>query len=122
MNALGLKRPRQRDERHLVFIRQLPCLSCLRAAPSQAAHVRYGDLSRDKPSAGIGEKPSDRYVVPLCDWCHVTGPEAQHRVGEDRFWSRLGIDPLAVAEALYEASGDVSRGTLIVLRARQRGK
>jgi hypothetical protein len=77
----------RRRTQHLGFIRQLACVACGKAAPSEAAHVRTGTDS------GVALKPSDRYAVPLCTACHAK----QHRIGELRFWSALYIDPLNVA-------------------------
>jgi hypothetical protein len=68
---------------HLAFVRQLPCVACGRAAPSDAAHVRKG------ANGGVGVKPADRYAVPLCNACHAL----QHGVGELSFWAALRIDP-----------------------------
>ena len=76
---------------HLKFIRSLPCLACGKFPPSQAAHIRCGT------DGGIGLKPSDRYVVPLCDACHA----AQHQLGERSFWAAVDIDPLPYASALW---------------------
>jgi hypothetical protein len=99
----------RRRARHLAFIRQLPCVACGKAAPSEAAHVRSGS------DAGAGIKPSDRYSVSLCTSCH----ELQHRFGELRFWSVLRIDPVNVALRLWTVSGDLEAGERIVFRARQ---
>src|SRR6476646_6472490 len=65
----------RRRAQHLAFVRQLSCVACGKAAPSEAAHVRWGT------DAGMGIKPSDRYSVSLCASCH----ELQHRFGELRF-------------------------------------
>src|SRR5262249_31796523 len=94
---------------HLGFIRQLSCVACGKAAPSEAAHVRTGTDS------GVGVKPSDRYAVPLCPACHAK----QHRVGELSFWSALRIDPLNVALRLWTISTDIPAGERAVFRARQ---
>ena len=74
----------RRRMQHLTFARQLSCVACGKAAPSEAAHVRSGS------DAGAGIKPSDRYSVSLCTGCHVL----QHQFGELTFWSVLRIDPL----------------------------
>ncbi len=101
------KRRRRPDPRrapkHLAFIRQLSCVGCHRAAPSQAAHVRIGT------DGGAGLKPSDRHTVPLCLWCH----SSQHR-GERSFWAAQRIDPIEVTNLLWEASGDVEAGERLV--------
>jgi hypothetical protein len=102
----GLRRRGQ----HLVFVRQLPCVACGRAAPSEAAHVRSGS------DGAAGMKPSDRYSVPLCSNCHTL----QHQFGELTFWSTLRIDPLNVAFGLWKVSGDIKAGERIAFRARQR--
>ena len=94
---------------HLAFVRQLPCVVCGKAAPSEAAHVRSGS------DGGTGMKPSDRYSVPLCADCHVL----QHQFGEQRFWSTVRIDPVNVAFRLWTISGDIMAGERTVFRARQ---
>ena len=99
----------RRRAQHLAFVRQLSCVACGKAAPSEAAHVRWGT------DAGMGIKPSDRYSVSLCTSCH----ELQHRFGELRFWSVLRIDPLSVALRLWTVSGDLEAGERTVFRARQ---
>lgn len=50
----------------------------------------------------MGEKASDRWVVPLCREHH----DQQHRIGELAFWSFYKIDSFALALALHHASGD----------------
>ena len=95
---------------HLAFVRQLSCVACGKAAPSEAAHVRTGT------DGGVGLKPGDRYAVPLCSTCHGK----QHQVGELTFWSALRIDPVNVALRLWTVSADVEAGERTVFRARQR--
>ncbi len=99
--------------KHEAFIRHLPCVACGSLAPSECAHVRTGT------DGGAGLKPSSRYTVPLCPWCHRLGEGAQHIVGELSFWAGLGIDPLNVALRLWTVSGDQMAGERIVFRARQ---
>jgi len=95
--------------KHLAFVRQLPCVACGKAAPSDAAHERTGT------DGGVGVKPSDRYAVPLCSVCHAK----QHRLGELTFWSALRIDPLNVALRLWTVPADIEAGERTVFRARQ---
>jgi len=99
----------RRRVQHLAFVRQLPCVACGKAAPSEAAHVRTGT------DGGVGVKPGDRYAVPLCAACHAK----QHRLGELTFWSALRIDPLNVALRLWTVSADINAGERTVFRARQ---
>ena len=94
---------------HLAFVRQLPCVACGKAAPSDATHVRTGT------DGGVGIKPGDHYAVPLCAACHAK----QHRIGELIFWSALRIDPLNVALRLWTVSADIKAGERTVFRARQ---
>lgn len=118
MKRTSMKRKRvKRDEAHLSFVRQLPCLSCL-GEPVEAAHVRFSDASRGKVNPGMGRK-DDRYVVPLCVQCHRTGPDAQHNGSERAFWERRGIDVLSICAALREVSGNVEAGWRIVRTARE---
>ena len=98
-----------RRAQHLGFVRQLSCVACGKAAPSEAAHLRTGTDS------GVGMRPGDRYAVPLCTACH----EKQHRIGELTFWSGLRIDPLNVALRLWTVSADLAAGERTVFRARQ---
>src|SRR5947209_4288206 len=108
--AGGKPKPNHRRRtQHLAFVRQLPCVVCGKAAPSDAAHVRSGS------DGGAGIKPSDRYSVSLCTYCHAL----QHQFGELAFWSTVRIDPLNVAFRLWTVSGDIKAGERIVFRARQ---
>ena len=99
----------RRRAQHSAFVRQLPCVACGKAAPSEAAHVRTGT------DGGVGMKPGDRYALPLCASCHAK----QHRIGELTFWSALRIDPLNVALRLWTVSADVKAGKRTVFRALQ---
>jgi len=99
----------RRRQQHLAFVRQLPCVACGKAAPSEAAHVRTGS------DGGVGVKPGDCYAIPLCTACHAR----QHRIGELTFWSALRIDPVNVALRLWTVSADIQAGERTVFRARQ---
>ena len=72
---MNLKTPKFRSEKHLKFVRSLPCMVCA-CMPSQAAHIRMFT------DGGTSLKPSDHYTVPLCHKCH----QEQHRIGELAFW------------------------------------
>ena len=99
----------RRRSQHLAFIRQLPCVVCGTAPPSEAAHVRSG------ADGGAGMKPAGRYCISLCSDCHAL----QHQFGEQTFWSTVRIDPLNVAFRLWTVSGDIKAGERIAFRARQ---
>jgi len=106
----GKKRPRKEDRSHLDYIRSLPCLVTGVESGIEAAHVRYGDQAYGKRETGAGEKPDDRWCVPLQKFMH----DDQHAHGERDWWIAKGIDPLAVACALWGASGDEEAGRLII--------
>ena len=108
------KRPRVKEGSHLAFIRSLPCLACGRPGPSEAAHIRMGDPRFAKRPTGGGEKPSDRWVTPLCSECHRTGPDAQHSRNEREWWASRGIDAIVVAAALHAETGDHEAAAVIL--------
>ena len=64
------KRPRQHANKHLEWIRTLPCIVTGRRDGIQAAHIRYADPRYAKRAVGTGEKPDDKWTVPL----HVADP------------------------------------------------
>jgi hypothetical protein len=96
------RRPRFHNEAHLSFIRSLPCASCRDDTATEAAHLRSGNLEYGKRHTGLGQKPDDVFVLPLCGDCH----RAQHSANEINFWANLGIDPFRLALSLFAASGD----------------
>jgi len=96
------------DINHIARIKQLPCISCGAHPPTEAAHVRI--------HAGMGMRPDDNLVLPLCDVCHRTGPGAEHNVGgSKKFYSELGIDPVALAAELYDET-DLSKMRVIAFK------
>ncbi len=72
-----------------------------------------GNLRYGKSSTGGGEKPSDKYVVPLCHRHHNEGPESQHATNEAHWWRGKNIDPILVSALLFQVSGDQEAGVLI---------
>ena len=103
------RRARQKDGKHLDFVRSLPCLICGNNIETEAAHVRMADLSVAKPMTGIAIKPDDKYVVPLCGHHH----RSQHMMDERAWWGSR--DPVKIALALYAVSGDHAAGEQIVM-------
>lgn len=103
--------PRKHDEKHLSFLRSLPCLVCLDNTATEACHIRYSDSRAAKVNPGVGQKPHDFWCVPLCGRHH----REQHAVGnEAAFWDQALIDPLFVAMALYLNTGDTEAGETII--------
>ena len=112
----GQRQPRERDNKHLAFIRRLPCASCGIAGPCDAAHLRAGDITIGKRHTGKAEKPSDRWTTPLCRDCHTK----QHSGAELAFWHALGIDPFELCQALYAVSGDTTAAETTLRSAHHR--
>ena len=62
----GFPKPtRYRDKKHLDYVRFLPCTKCGRPGPSDPHHVSFIE------GTGVGTKPSDMFVIPLCHPCHM---------------------------------------------------
>lgn len=102
---------RIKSESHLAFVRTLPCVVCGNPHETEAAHVRYADPRAAKKITGMGTKPDDAFVIPLCSDEH----REQHEVGEKLFWKQHApIDPVFVALALHRVSGDYEAGMQIV--------
>ena len=111
---MRLKRAREHNERHLDFIRELPCAVCAAQFATEAAHLRAGNLKFGKLPAGMQEKPSDKWTLPLCSACH----RDQHDVNEERFWKARGINPWVLAMSLYNCSGDYELAATVLERSR----
>lgn len=103
-----------KNEKHRMFIRNLPCLICGENISTEAAHIRYADRTAGKRQTGLGERSDDCFILPLCGNHH----RAQHTTNEKRWWSDMGMDPIRIALALWRASGDYERG-LDIIKANQ---
>jgi hypothetical protein len=108
------------DPDYLKLVRQCPCLHC-GMEPSEPAHVRMASAAFGKAS-GLGKKPADKWVLPLCSDDHRLARHAQHNRGEHLFWDEIGINPLICAERLYAQRGDlVAMRAVIFMTIAQRG-
>lgn len=107
------RRPRLKNERHLDFIRSLPCLICKDETSTEACHVRMTDPSIGKLNSGLGQKPHDYFTVPMCGKHH----RRQHLQNEQNWWAAHNIDPVKVALMLFAVSGDHQEGERIVRAA-----
>jgi hypothetical protein len=101
MSGLRQRQPRVRCDAFLAFVRSKACCACGAPPRSQAAHVRMGSRAHRKRGTGIGEKPDDRWSVPLCAGCHVDDVGALHNLGEEMFWAAHRVDPFEMAESLW---------------------
>jgi hypothetical protein len=95
---LRQREPRQRDNRHLDFIRSQPCCIC-GGINTEAAHIRTASPAHGKRYTGMAEKPSDKWTVPLCNKHHTE----QHSMNEMKFWAMHGIDPFMLAIRLKDS-------------------
>lgn len=96
------RRSRERDDKHLAFIRSLKCCICGEPGPDPA-HIRAASAVHGKREVGGAEKPSDKWTTPLCRKHH----DEQHASGNElAWWEQKGIDPFGLALSLYAASGD----------------
>ena len=88
----ALPEPRRiRDRDHLKFVAGRACLICGRR-PADTHHLRFAQ------SRALGRKVSDEFVVPLCRGHH----REIHRHGDEAaWWAKVGVEPLAVAIALW---------------------
>jgi hypothetical protein len=103
--TLMQRQPRVEDPAYLAYVRTLPCLICGRG-PSDPAHIRAAAPHYGKRYTGKGEKPDDKWVLPLCRRHH----DAQHRESELGWWAGMGlVDPFAVAVALYASRPGADR-------------
>src|SRR5262249_28421708 len=95
ISTLGIAKPRRyRNKEHLRYVARQACLICGRQ-PSDPHHLRYA-----QPRA-LGRKASDEFTVPLCRVHH----REVHRVGnEQTWWEAAGIDPLSIAQTLWNRS------------------
>lgn len=107
-SVLTLNEPRRyRNRAHLEFVASQPCLLCERR-PSDAHHLRFS-----QPSA-LGRRVSDEFTVPLCRSHH----RSLHRRGnEPEWWKENGIDPVGVAQKLWERTrlGNMSANCAVPL-------
>src|SRR5262245_52943668 len=91
-STLAIAKPRRyRNKDHLRYVARQACLICGRQ-PSDPHHLRYA-----QPRA-LGRKASDEFTVPLC---RVHHREVHRASNEQAWWQSVGIDPLGVAETLW---------------------
>lgn len=58
----------------------------------------------------MGEKPDDRWTLPLCSKHHRT----QHEYGEWQWWKAQKVDPLILSLALQTNALDTSAAEKII--------
>ncbi len=118
-------RARQIDPQHKAAISKLFCIATAVRSGHEfynvhVAHIRFSHQSAGARNPGLQRKPDDRWTLPLSPLEH----RLQHSMSEAAFWAELGVDPHALALALWQASPD-TEAMLQILRqdgfaARQR--
>jgi hypothetical protein len=100
-STLALPVPhRVRDKAHLKFVCSQPCLVCGRR-PADPHHLRFAQ------HPALGRRVSDEFTVPLCRVHH----REVHRCGdESEWWTRSGVDPIAIASALWAQTHPLRAG------------
>lgn len=101
---LKQRQPRHHDAKFLAWLRRQPCCIC-GTRPSEASHIRIGNLEMDKPPTGMAEKPSDFWALPICARDHREGPFSLHNMGEENFYARHRLNAFALAIRLYREFG-----------------
>jgi hypothetical protein len=95
------RRGPERSPAYLTWIRTLGCVVCGRGAREftriDAAHTTV------LGPRGLGQKSSDFSAIPLCSWDHLAGPDSYHRLGEQRFAERHGINLQKLVSDLNES-------------------
>ncbi|MES2030891.1 MAG: hypothetical protein V4477_17050 [Pseudomonadota bacterium] len=112
MTELRQRDPRQEDPKHLAYVRTQPCCLPFCRREAEPAHLRMENLSIGKEMTGKGEKPHDRYTVPLCPYHHRLGVDCQHNSNEREWWEMRGINPWAIAASLWIESGGAERAAV----------
>ncbi len=99
-SVLVFPEPRRiRDRDHIRHVMKQACLVCGRR-PSDPHHLRFAQWR------ALGRKVSDEFTVPLCRMHH----REVHRCGsEGSWWQKKGIDPLAMARALWLETHPLAR-------------
>lgn len=93
--TLRQRQPRERDNKHLNYIRSLPCCICGDNTTTEAAHLRTSNPDLGKDDHGWG-RPDDKWALPLCGRHH----REQHTMNEMDFWKCHGINPFVLAMTL----------------------
>ena len=105
------------DRDHKAAVAQLFCIATsIRAGVElygvHVAHLRFSNAAAGARNPGLQRKPDDRWVLPLSPMEH----RRQHAIGEQTYWTELGVDPHAIATALWTASPQGPSCMLAVLR------
>lgn len=103
---MNQREPRLHDPGYLNWLRKKPCCVCGKPAPSDACHIRFASEAYGKRPVGLGEKPDDKWAIPMCRECHMS----QHSCNEREWWRERRMLPLLLSQKYYsEFGGDGGR-------------
>lgn len=88
---------------YLAFIHTLPCAVSGAMIGIEAAHLSFKNTWHGHYGRGKGTKAPDRWALPLSADQH----RRQHDMSEEVFWSQAGIDPHALALAIFGLWSDL---------------
>lgn len=87
---------------HLANIRRLPCIVTGKTAGTQVHHLKCCG------GRGLALTAPDRYGVPLSPKAHLFGVEPMGSGNELDWFGEQGIEPIALANDLWAATGDLN--------------
>jgi hypothetical protein len=99
--SLRQRQPPVRDAGYLKWLRAQRCAcGCQIGPPCDAAHLRAMSFQHGKSITGIGQKPDDKWALPLKHSHHM----AQHAHGDELgWWQAHGVsDPHALCIEYYK--------------------
>lgn len=112
-----IRRPRVKDPKHLEWIRTLECVICGDNTSIEAAHIRHADPVYLKREVGMGEKPDDCWVTPLCGRHH----REQHAAGDEKlWWYARCLHAVHMALLFHKHSGNTEMVPQIIKAARMK--
>lgn len=78
-----------RSSKHLAFVRTQPCMVKYEGENCNRQAIAH-HLTFLKGKRGMGQKVSDEYTIPICDFHHYD----LHYIGEKFFWGshNIGLD------------------------------
>ena len=99
--------PRELSRAHKQAVSRLFCIATairhgVERQGVHVAHLRFSNAASGARNPGLQRKPDDRWTLPLCPEEH----RLQHTMNESAYWAELGIDPHALARALWDVSPD----------------
>jgi hypothetical protein len=104
------------SDTHKAAIRKLPC--CIPGCTIVGCdphHLKHGPAASER---SVGQKATDRWLVPLCRNHHIYGVEifGPNARTEPHWFKENGIEhPCELAKALFAASPDAPQMTRIIL-------